>query len=147
MVALTDPCWQFQKLLRKLEYYENRIGWWKVPLYFLRRHFQRKSVLLGLSIPPNVFDAGLAIGHYGSIVVSRHARIGKNCTIHSGVNIAGEGITTIGDNCFLGPGVKIVKPVTLGNNVKIGANAVVDKDFFEDNIVLAGVPAKIVKRI
>jgi len=43
--------------------------------------------------------------------------------------------------------VKIFGPIKLGNNVIIGANAVVNKSFKEDNIVLAGIPAKIVKRI
>ena len=45
---------------------------------------------------------------------------------------------------YIGPGAKIIKPVHIGNNVSIGANAVVNKDV-PDNCVVAGVPAKIIK--
>lgn len=151
MILLTDPCYRFQKLLRKLEFWTNcRNTWWGRPyLIYLRKKFQCMSVRMGLSIPVNVFGEGLCIVHYGSIVVSRHARIGRYCTIHSGVNIGGDAhrrAATIGDHCFIGPGAKIIKPVTLGDQVSIGANAVVNDDFEGDGIVLAGVPAKIVKR-
>ncbi|WP_346316611.1 DapH/DapD/GlmU-related protein [Chitinophaga sp. YIM B06452] len=150
MILLTDPCWKFQKLMRKLEYWTNckKHPVWKPYIWYLRKKYQRLSVNLGFSIPINVFEEGLCIVHYGSIIVSRHARIGKNCVIHSCVNIGGHGIAaTIGDNCYLGPGAKIFNPITIGNNVKIGANSVVNKSFNEDNIVVAGVPAKIVNRI
>ncbi len=151
MIWLTDPCWQFTRLLRRLEYRTNcrpgrsRFSPDRLYLYALRKHFQRRSVALGLTIPPNVFGEGLCIVHYGSIVVSRHARIGKNCTIHSAVNIGGTSdrrAATIGDNCFLGPGVKIISDVVIGDNTKIGANAVVNRDFPEGNQTLVGVPAR-----
>jgi serine O-acetyltransferase len=106
-------------------------------------------MLLGFSIPPNVFSEGLCIGHYGSIVVSRHAKIGKYCALNSGVNIGGTAAKTaavIGDYCYMGPGVKIISDVVLGNHVRIGANAVVNKSFPEDHITIAGVPARIVKK-
>ena len=60
------------------------------------------------------------------------------------VNI-GMGGSVIGDNCYISPGVKIVKPVHIGNNVVIGANAVVNKDI-PDNTMVAGIPAKPIKR-
>lgn len=55
------------------------------------------------------------------------------------------GGSKIGDNCYISPGVKIVKPIKIGNNVVIGANAVVNKDI-PDNSMVAGIPAKIIKR-
>lgn len=155
MLLLTDPCWQFQRLLRKLEYWTNckKSNYKFTPnnlyLYILRKKFQRMSVALGFSIPVNVFDEGLCIVHYGSIVVSRHAKIGKNCRIYTCVNIGGtEGKTAaiIGDNCYIGPGAKIITDVVIGEYVKIGANAVVNKSFDEDHITIAGAPARIVKR-
>ena len=82
MILLTDPCWKFQQLLRKLEYWENckksgsRLSLNSLYIYYLRKKFQSLSASLGFSIPINVFDEGLAIVHYGSIVVSRHAKIG-----------------------------------------------------------------------
>ncbi len=158
MVLLTDPCWKFQLLLRKLEYWTNCKKTKKgfplstlynaAYLYILRKRFQKMSVALGFSILINVFDEGLCIGHFGSIVVSRHAKIGKNCEISSCVNIGGTAqrtATTIGDNCFIGPGVKIISDVEIGDNVKIGANAVVNKSFPEGNVTIAGIPAKIVR--
>ncbi|WP_240619227.1 serine O-acetyltransferase [Chitinophaga costaii] len=105
---------------------------------------------LGFSIPINIFEEGLCIVHYGSIVASRHAKIGKNCTIHSCVNIGGSSDRTaakIGDNCFIGPGVKIFNTIEIGNNVKMGANAVVNKSFEDGNVVIAGTPAKIVRQL
>lgn len=53
---------------------------------------------------------------------------------------------TIGDNCWIGTNVTIVGGVTLGNNVVVAAGAVVKKSF-SDNVVIGGVPAKIIKNI
>ena len=52
---------------------------------------------------------------------------------------------TIGDNCFIGPGAKLFGDIKIGDNVAIGANAVVNKDF-GDNVTIAGVPAKVVSK-
>lgn len=51
---------------------------------------------------------------------------------------------TIGDNAWFGGSVSILPGVTLGDNVVVGAGAVVTKSF-ADNVVLAGNPAKIIK--
>ena len=50
----------------------------------------------------------------------------------------------VGNNCYFGLNAKILGPVTIGDNVTIGANAVVTKDI-PDNAVVGGVPAKILK--
>lgn len=105
---------------------------------------KKLSYKLGFTIYANQFGPGLYIGHYGTIVVNKECRIGANCTIHVCVNI-GMGGCIIGDNCYISPGVKIVKPVRIGNNVVIGANAVVNKDI-PDNCMVAGIPAKVFKK-
>ena len=50
-------------------------------------------------------------------------------------------VPTIGDNVYIGPGAKIFGKISIGNNVKIGANAVVLKDA-PDNAILVGIPAR-----
>ncbi|MEQ6167997.1 acyltransferase [Ekhidna sp. MALMAid0563] len=53
----------------------------------------------------------------------------------------------IGDNCWLGAKSTILPGVKLGNHVVVAANSVVTKSFKEDNIVIAGNPAKVVKSL
>ena len=50
----------------------------------------------------------------------------------------GTGVPVIGDNCYIGAGAKIIGKVRVGNNVRIGANAVVYKDVPDDSVVLSG---------
>lgn len=56
------------------------------------------------------------------------------------------GVLTIGDNVFIGAGSIIVKPITIGSNVIIAAGSVVTKDI-PDNSMVAGVPAKIIRKL
>ena len=51
----------------------------------------------------------------------------------------------IGDNCYIGAGAIIMNPIKIGNNVTIGAGSVVTKDI-PDNCIVAGNPAKIIRR-
>lgn len=53
----------------------------------------------------------------------------------------------IGDNCWLGANVTILPEVELGNHVIVAAGSVITKSFLEDNIVIGGVPAKVLKKI
>jgi acetyltransferase-like isoleucine patch superfamily enzyme len=53
----------------------------------------------------------------------------------------------IGDNCWLGANVTILPETELGNHVIVAAGSVVTKSFLEDNIIIGGVPAKILKKI
>ena len=54
-----------------------------------------------------------------------------------------RGVPTIGSRVYIGPGAKIIGNIQIGNNVAIGANAVVTKDV-PDNAVVAGIPARII---
>lgn len=148
-----DYIWQFQKTLRKLEYYNNckKSGLNLLYFYYLKLRFRKQSLKLGVSIPINVFGPGLAIVHYGTIVINSNTKVGKNCRIHACTNIGASGgrpeAPQIGDNVYIGPGAKIYGNIKLGNNIAISANAVVNKTFEEDNILLAGNPAKNIKTI
>lgn len=114
--------------------------------YILRLKYHRLSLKLGFSIPINVFREGLSIAHYGTIVVSNHAKVGKNCRIHEGVNIGStngnEMAPQIGDNVFIGTGAKIIGNISIADDVAIGANAVVVKSITEKGVTYGGVPAK-----
>ncbi len=141
--------WEFQKSLRKLEYYANTPSGFgkRIRKFFVLQRYRRLSYKLGFSIPINVFGPGLSIAHYGTIVVNQAARVGANCRLHVGVNIGTEAgyanrAPQIGDNCYIGPGAVIYGDIVVADNVAIGANAVVNKTVTESNISIAGAPAK-----
>lgn len=142
-----NPRLRFTKNLRYYEYYYNqeKKGVWcnlmMLYHYYIHKHLSYK---LGYTIYPNNFGPGMYLCHYGTIVINEAVRIGANCTMHVCVNI-GRGGSVIGDNVYFGPGVKVIETVNIGNNVQIGANAVVNKDI-PDNCVVVGVPAKPIKR-
>ena len=88
---------------------------------------------------------------YGGIGVVIHARteIGENCLVGQGVTIGGKAnlhkAPKIGNFVYMAAGSRIIGDITIGNNVVIGVNAVVNKSV-PDNCVVAGIPAKIIKR-
>jgi len=153
-LILPDYIWKFQRLLRKVEYYKNTKR--KNPLflinyYLLRIRFLKLSLKLGFTIPENVFGAGLAIVHYGTIVVNGNSKIGVNCRIHASTNIGESGglfgAPQIGDNVYIGPGAKIYGNISIANNTAIAANACVGRTFTEENMLLGGIPARALKKI
>lgn len=142
-----DEIWKFERLLRKMEYYINckRSIVWKPFFWLMRLRFHRLSMILSFEIPFNVVGPGISLAHKG-ILVSPGAKIGKNCRIHDGVNIGTEAgydyrAPIIGDNVYIGPGVKMYGKIEIASGITIGANAVVNKSFTEPNISIAGVPA------
>ncbi|MEG0826424.1 MAG: serine acetyltransferase [Bacilli bacterium] len=147
-----DKRYKFYKSLRKTEYLINcKKGYlWR---YIIKLSIYRHNALcikLGWTIPPNVFGKGLAIVHHGTIVVSGDSRIGDNCRIHVCVNIGNalakgiDGAPIIGNNVYIGPGAKLFGGIRLGDNLAIGANAVVNESFPMGNCTIAGVPAIVI---
>lgn len=134
--------------LRYVEYYKD-----KNRLLFLWHFFRYKRLgfKLKFTIYPGTVGPGFRIYHTGGFVhVGPQCSIGHNCTLLPGVvfgnkheEATNERIT-VGDNCYFGLGAKIFGSVTIGNNVTVGANAVVTKDI-PDNAVVGGVPARIIK--
>lgn len=144
-----DDIQRFQEALRGVEYYTNceQTLFVKIRKFMQLRKFRKLSLKLGFSIPENVFGPGLSIAHYGTIVVNQSTRVGANCRLHTGVNIGSEAgyagrAPKIGDNCYIGPGVKIFGNITIANNVALGANAVVTKSIEKPGVAVAGIPAK-----
>jgi len=140
-------CVRFQRRLRKIEYLNNvRRGNFFCRLYqmileIINHHL---AVRMGFSIPKNVFGPGLCFVHYGTIVVSPLATVGENCRIHPSTSIGYyNGAPTIGNNVYIGPGAKLFGQITIGDNVTIGANAVVNRDV-PNNVTVGGIPAKII---
>ena len=94
---------------------------------------------------------GFRIFHSSGIVIGHNCQIGDNCTILQNVTMGQNGkvknersMPKIGNNVSVYAGACLLGPIEIGNNVDIGANAVVTKDF-GSNLVIAGVPAKILK--
>lgn len=102
----------------------------------------------GSSVAWNAQFAGAPCFPHGmkSIFVSGAARIGKDCVIFQQVTIGsntlidskGFGAPVIGDRCYIGAGAKIIGSVRIGDDVRIGANAIVTRDVPSRSVVVAG---------
>lgn len=146
-----DEIWKWQIIYRKYEYYTNCRNCsllTKVGYLYYKIICHNTSLKLGFSIPVNVFGPGLSIAHYGTIVINENARIGKNCRIHENVTIGATSgskqAPVLGDNIFLGSGSRVIGNIEIGNDIAIGAGAVVVKSFTTPGITLGGVPAKVI---
>ncbi len=105
----------------------------------------------GIEIHPGAkIGKGLFIDHGMGVVIGETAVIGDNCLLYQGVTLGGTGKDkgkrhpTLKNNVLVGAGAKVLGPFTVGNNVKIAANAVV-LNAIPDNCTAVGVPAHIVK--
>jgi serine O-acetyltransferase len=108
------------------------------------------EVWSGIGIAPQaIIGAGLYVGHFGQVIVNGNAVLGSNVNLSQGVTIGvggrGErrGTPVIGDRVYIGPGAKLFGPVTVGNDVAVGANAVVTRDV-ANRAVVGGAPAKVI---
>ena len=116
---------------------------------------QSSRFLTGIEIHPKAkIGKNLFIDHGMGVVIGETSEIGNNVTIYHGVTLGGISPSidsdkqrdvkrhpTLKNNVVVGSGAQILGPVTVGENAKIGANAVVTKDV-PDNAVMVGVPAK-----
>src|SRR6202012_592252 len=109
-------------------------------------------ILTGVEIHPGaVLGAGLFIDHATGVVIGETAEVGDDVTIYHGVTLGGTGTDTgkrpptIGDRVIVGAGPKILGPIKIGDDSRIGANAVVVKEVPSSSVVV-GVPGQIVSR-
>src|ERR1700722_5450964 len=108
--------------------------------------FKFIQIVTGIELPCEAqIGRNFVIDHFGGIIISGYAKFGDNCRIRNGVVVGlrrvGENYApVIGNNVDIGAGAKLLGPIRIGDNVLIGANAVVLCDV-PDNSLAVGVPA------
>lgn len=138
-----DPGKKLMKSIRDYQFYVNRgiIGLLRSKLCVVRHLFW--SCVSGADIPLNCqVCGGMLLPHPNGVVCHPGARIGANCLLFQQVTITDH--VVMGFHVDVGAGAKIIGPLTIGDRVIIGANAVVTKDV-PSNCTVAGVPARIIK--
>ena len=135
----------FLKVMRKVSYYKHQKGFLNKFLYAVHyMKFRRLGIKLGFSIGYDTLGYGVVVPHYGTIVVGGSNRIGNYAVLHTSTCISDNG-KIIGDGLYLSTGAKITSKVKLGNGISIGANSLVNKDCEQDNVLLGGMPAKVIR--
>lgn len=142
--------WRYNFWMRTCAYTRHH-PWLRFIAYpFARLWLGHLNYRMGISIPAGTrIGSGFYIGHFGGIVVSQKAVIGRNCNISQGVTIGranrgrNKGYPVIGDNVYIGPGAVIAGSVRIGDDVAIGANCVVTMDI-PDHSVVVGVPGRVI---
>lgn len=118
---------------------------WKLLARFLS---QVGRFFTGIEIHPGAtVGKRLFIDHGMGVVIGETARIGDDVTIYHGVTLGGTAFhggvrhPQIGDRVVIGAGAQVLGPITVGDEAKIGSNAVVVNDV-EANQTMVGVPAR-----
>jgi serine O-acetyltransferase len=135
-------------ILHRIAHYFYKKGFVLLPR--LISHINR--FLTGIEIHPGAkIGRRFFIDHGMGVVIGETTEIGDNVTIYQGVTLGGTGKEkgkrhpTIKDNVVIGSGAKVLGPIVVGENSKIGAGAVVLKDV-PPNSTVVGVPARCVKK-
>lgn len=123
---------------------------WDRGLKILARIIQQSSrTFTGVDIHPAAsIGRRLFIDHATGVVIGETAEIGEDCLIFHGVTLGGQSMRhgkrhpTVGDRVMIGAGAKVLGAINIGDDAKIGANAVVVKDVPAGRIAL-GVPARL----
>ena len=125
---------------------------WKARFYWLGRVFSHIGRgLTGIEIHPGAtIGHRVFIDHGMGVVIGETAVIGDDCTLYHGVTLGGTSWNkgkrhpTLEQGVVIGAGAKVLGPITVGKNAKIGSNAVVVKDVPE-NATAVGIPARILE--
>lgn len=134
-------------LLHRLAHRLWRRGWlWSARfLAYLARIWTCIDIHPGACIGRRFF-----IDHGAGVVIGETAELGDDVTLYHGVTLGGTSWSkgkrhpTLGDGVVVGAGAKILGPIVLGNQVKVGANSVVIGNVPEQRTVV-GIPAKVVQ--
>lgn len=144
-VLLLYPC------VHALLFYRVSHFFYKSKMFFIARLIsQQGRFFTGIEIHPGAkIGRGLFIDHGMGVVIGETAEVGDNVVMYHGVTLGGTGKhkgkrhPTVGNNVLIGSGAKVLGPVKIGDNSKVGANAVVLKDIPED-CTAVGIPARII---
>lgn len=126
-------------------------GLWGVGLKWLARVVSMFSRwLTGIEIHPAAkIGRRFFIDHGMGVVIGETAEIGDDCTLYHGVTLGGTSWEhgkrhpTLGNNVVIGAGAKVLGPIRLGDQARVGSNAVVVKDV-PDAATVVGVPGRVV---
>jgi serine O-acetyltransferase len=126
--------------------------WRKDHLLAARAVSQAARLLTGVEIHPGAtLGPGLFIDHGMGVVIGETAEVGSDVTIYHGVTLGGTSLEpgkrhpTIGDRVTIGAGAKVLGPIEVGHDSRIGGNAVVVRPV-HDNSVVVGVPGQVIAR-
>jgi serine O-acetyltransferase len=113
---------------------------------------QVARAMTGIEIHPGAtLGPGLFIDHGMGVVIGETAEVGEDCTIYHGVTLGGTSLEpgkrhpTVGDRVVIGAGAKVLGPIDVGHDSRIGSNAVVVRQV-ADNSVVVGVPGQVIAR-
>lgn len=133
--------------LRYYDWYVSRSGAGimnPLCLYHIRR-YHKLGARLGFSIGISSIGYGIVIPHYGTIVIGPTNHIGNFSVLHTSICITDHG-SKIGDAFYCSTGAKVVSQISLGDNITLGANCVVNRiESNINNVMIAGVPARKIK--
>lgn len=122
-------------------------GFWRFAARFLS---QFSRFITGIEIHPGAtIGRRFFIDHGVGVVIGETAEIGNDVLMYHQVTLGGTSLhkvkrhPTIGNNVLIGMGAKVIGAITVGDNCRIGANAVVNKDI-PANCTVVGVPGRIV---
>lgn len=131
-------------LLRKTEYYLNSGK--KVLFLIYKARLRRLQNKYGMHVPLNCCGKGLRIMHVGPVLMNGDVTIGEDCVFHMNTGVVAGGTTDYApvfeSGVIMGFGSVVLGKTHIAKNVAIGANSVVNHDVLEENITVAGVPAK-----
>jgi len=129
--------------------YGIRQRWLRAPFSFLYKLLKFfADAAFGIEIPcETAIGRRFTIEHTGAIVISGDAVFGDDCVIRQGVTVGlrnrhRRGAPRIGNRVDIGAGAKLLGKITIGDDVAIGANAVVLCDV-PDGCIAVGVPAEV----
>jgi serine O-acetyltransferase len=132
--------------------YTIRWRWLRMPFSFLYKVLKVVSeVLTGIELPcETMLGRRFRIDHFGGIVISGDAVFGDDCVIRNGVTVGlkhegQRGAPILGNRVDIGAGAKLLGSIRIGDDVQIGANAVVLTDV-PSNSIAVGVPARVLRR-